>query len=250
MAEGFVRMHPDFGQLEVLPGEMAVEGPREQFALTNILAFGGAADKGAHMPAVVGELDEVVIWESTGAADALPFWNTNYSCDVYLYLAAGEVRMEFKEPESDQHYGHYLGRTGDLMKLPRAIAHRTFSTNGKRRISMELLKRNPLWARIGEHAEVPPAEEPLLGGFRFGLEGDQVRIESPGDSVLTERGFFLRGLRVLTAYELHLEHNEFEGGFVVHDLGDQVALKTRNHDERFSHAEVVALFKGLIGRLG
>ena len=25
MAEGFVRMHPDFGQLEVLPGEMAVE---------------------------------------------------------------------------------------------------------------------------------------------------------------------------------------------------------------------------------
>lgn len=246
MADPFVTMHPDFAHLSVQPGEMVITGPPEQFSLLNILAFGGAADKGAHLPAIVGELDDIVIWESTGAPDALPFWNTNYRCDVYLFLASGEVRMEFKEPESDRHYGHYLGRTGDLMKLSRAIAHRTFATNAKRRISLELLKRNPLWARIGEHADVQPAATTALGGFRFDLAGEQIVVESPGDRALTDRGFFLRGLRVLTAYELHLEHNEFEGGFVVHDLGERVALKTRNHAETFGHAEVLALFKGLI----
>ena len=126
MSDELVKMHPDFAHLEVRPGVMAVSGPVEKFSLEDMLAFGGAADKGAHYPAIVGEIDDVVIWESTGAADALPFWNTNFSCDVNLYLVESEVRMEFKEPESDAHFGHYLGRTGDLMKMPRAIAHRTF----------------------------------------------------------------------------------------------------------------------------
>ena len=250
MGDEYVEMHPDFAHLRVRPGEMAVSGPVEQFSLENMLAFGGAADKGAHYPAIVGEIDDVVIWESTGAADALPFWNTNYACDVYLYLASGEVRMEFKEPERDAHYGHYLGRTGDLMRLPRAIAHRTFSTSGKRRISLEIIKRNPHWARIGEYADVPAADRPALGGFRFDDADDKVVVETPKDRHETDRGFFLRGLRVLTAYELHLEHNEFEGGFVVHDLGDHVALKTRGHSETFGHAEVLALFKGLLAQLG
>src|SRR5215212_8536463 len=98
-SSGLVEMHPDFAHLKIRPGTMAIEAgaPEGLFALTNILAFGGAAAKGAHMPAIVGQVGDVVLWESTGAPDALPFWNTNYTCDVHLLLMDGEVRMEFKE---------------------------------------------------------------------------------------------------------------------------------------------------------
>ena len=247
-----VSMHPDFSHLVVQPGEMtlAADAEPEQFGLLNLLAFGGAADKGAHMPAIVGQLGEVVLWESTGAADALPFWNTNYAGDVYLLLLEGEVRVDFKTPETDQHLGTYLARTGDLMKLPGAVAHRTFSTSGKRRISLEIVRRNPLWERIGEHAGVQPLADDALGGFRFRREGEGVVVETPRDRLRTDLGFFVRGLRVLLAYELHLEHNEFEGGFVVHDRDAHIELKTRAYSQSFAPADVIGLFKGLLARLG
>lgn len=62
-------MHPDFAHLQVRPGVMSLEpgAPQGAFALTNILEFGGAAGKGAHMPAIVGQVENVVLWESTGA---------------------------------------------------------------------------------------------------------------------------------------------------------------------------------------
>jgi hypothetical protein len=245
-------MHPDFAHLLVRPGEMTLASgaDTEQFGLVNLLAFGGAADKGAHMPAIVGQLGEVVLWESTGAADALPFWNTNYAGDVYLLLLEGEVRVDFKTPETDQHLGTYLARTGDLMKLPGAVAHRTFSTSGKRRISLEIVRRNPLWERIGEQADVAPLDQDALGGFRFTRDGQQVVVHTPRDEVRTDLAFLLRGLRVLLAYELHLEHNEFEGGFVVHDRDTQVDLKSRAYGETFAPAEVIGLFKGLVARFG
>jgi hypothetical protein len=247
-----VQMHPDFGHLLVRPGEMTLApgADAEQFGLLNLLAFGGAADKGAHMPAIVGQLGEVVLWESTGAADALPFWNTNYAGDVYLLLMEGEVRVDFKTPETDQHLATYIARTGDLMKLPGSIAHRTFSSSGKRRISLEIVRRNPLWQRIGEHAQCAPLEQDRLGDFRFQRDGDAVVVETPRDQVHTDLGFFLRGLRVLLAYELHLEHNEFEGGFVVHDRDERVELKSRAYAQSFAPAEVIALFKGLLARWG
>jgi hypothetical protein len=247
-----ITMHPDFSHLQVQPGEMTLtlEARPEQFGLLNLLAFGGAADKGAHMPAIVGQLGEVVLWESTGAADALPFWNTNYAGDVYLLLLEGEVRVDFKHPETDQHLGTYLARTGDLMTLPGAIAHRTFSTSGKRRISLEIVRRNPLWERIGEHAHVAPLDQDGLGEFRFRRDGDAVVVQTPRDEVRTDLSFFVRGLRVLLAYELHLEHNEFEGGFVVHDLDQHVELKTRAYQQSFAPAEVIGLFKGLVARFG
>jgi hypothetical protein len=252
MATDLVRMHPDFAHLQVRPGEMSLasEARPEQFALLNLLAFGGAADKGAHMPAIVGQLGDVVLWESTGAADALPFWNTNYAGDVYLLLLEGEVRVDFKQPETDRHLARYLARTGDLMTLPGGIAHRTFSTSGKRRISLEIVRRNPLWERIGEHAGVQPLDDDALGDFRFRREGDQVVVHTPRDELRTDLDFFVRGLRVLLAYDLHLEHNEFEGGFVVHDRDQHVELKTRAYQRSFAPAEVIALFKGLVARLG
>jgi hypothetical protein len=247
-----IQMHPDFAHLRVRPGEMTLDQAADpnQFGLLNVLAFGGAADKGAHMPALIGRVDDVVVWESTGASDALPFWNTNYAGDVYLLLMEGEVRVEFKTPETDDHLATYIARTGDLMTLPRAIAHRTFSTSGKRRISLEIVKRNPLWERIGEHAQVSPISEDRLGGFGFAVEDDAVVVRSPEDEVRTPRDFFVKGLRVLVAYELHLEHNEFEGGFTVHDRGSTAELKTRAYSEAFSPDAVVGLFKGLLERHG
>jgi hypothetical protein len=247
-----IPLHPDFAHLRVEPGDMRLDRSADpsQFGLLNLLAFGGAVDKRPHMPALIGQLKDVVLWESTGAADALPFWNTNYAGDVYLLLLEGEVRVEFKTPDADDHLATYIARTGDLMKLPRAIAHRTFSTSGKRRISVEIVQRNPLWDRIGEHASVAPAAENRLGGFTFAFDSDTVVVQSPTDTVRTSRDFFFKGVRVLVAYELHLEHNEFEGGFSVHDLDATAELKTRGHCEAFSPAEVIGLFKGLLERHG
>ena len=246
----FVQMHADFAHLRVRPGEVTL-APRADpgaFGILNLLAFGGAADKGPHMPAVVGRLDDVVLWESTGAADALPFWNTNFSGDVYLLLMEGEVRVEFKEPDSETHLATYVARTGDLMTLPRAVAHRTFATGGKRRISLEIVKRNPLWERIGEHAAVAPAAADRLGDFTFAFASESVIVSTPADTVTTPRDFFVRGLRVLLAYDLHLEHNEFEGGFSVYDLDATIELKTPGTVQRHAPGEVIALFKGLLER--
>lgn len=243
-------LHPDFAHLTIHPGEVRVDDGADssRFRLLNLLAFGGAADKRPHMPALIGQLDEVVLWESTGAADALPFWNTNYAGDVYLLLMEGEVRVEFKTPDTDDHLATYIARTGDLMTLPRAIAHRTFSASGKRRISLEIIRRNPLWDRLGEFKDVPASPDDRLGAFTFAVDDDTVVVTSPTDTVRTSRDFFFKGVRVLVAYELHMEHNEFEGGFSVHDQDSQAVLRTRGHEEVFPPAEVIALFKGLIER--
>ena len=88
----------------------------------------------------------------------------------------------------------------------------------------------------------------VIGGFSFELEGDEVRISWPAGSLTTPRHFFVRGLAALVAYELHLEHNEFEGGFVVHDLGEQVRLKAPGYAETLPGSQVLATFAGLLAR--
>lgn len=242
-------LHPDFAELAVTPGEAHITGPTEAYDLVNVVAFGGALDRATHVPSELGHLGPVVFWESTGAADALPFWNTNFQCDVYLYLVHGSVRVEFKEVEGEQRYGHYLARTGDLFKLPKNIAHRTFSGDGRRRISLEILERNPHWASIGATTIVPD-ESGDIGGFRFDVAEEDVRISWPQGSLVTPRHYFVRGLAALVAYELHLEHNEFEGGFVVHDLGDQVRLKAPGYAETLPGSTVLGSFAGLLARCG
>ncbi len=240
-------LHPDFGDLTVTPGESHVTGPSELYDLINVVAFGGAMDRPTHVPAQLGSVGPVVFWESTGAANALPFWNTNFQCDVYLYLVHGEVRVEFKETEGEERYGHYVARTGDLFKLPKDIAHRTFSGDGKRRISLEILERNPHWATIGTQPYTPD-HSGVVGGFRFDIGDEDVRITWPDGTLSTPRHFFVRGLAALVAYEMHLEHNEFEGGFVVHDLGEQVTLKAQGYAETVAHRQVLATFAGLLER--
>ncbi len=93
-----------------------------------------------------------------------------------------------------------------------------------------------------------PNASDVAGGFRFDLEGESVRISWPEGSLITPRHFFVRGLAALVAYELHLEHNEFDGGFVVHDLGDQVRLKAAGYAETLPGSEVLATFAGLLRR--
>jgi hypothetical protein len=240
-------LHPDFEGLDITPGESHISGAPELYGLVNVVAFGAAIDRATHVPTELGGVGPVVFWESTGAADALPFWNTNFQCDVYLYLVHGTVRVEFKEVEGGQRYGHYIARTGDLFKLPKDIAHRTFSGDGKRRISLEILERNPHWAGIGA-SPIMADDSGAVGGFRFEDEGADVRITCPEGSLLTPRQFFVRGLAALVAYEMHLEHNEFEGGFIVHDLGDQVRLKAPGFAETLPGADVLATFAGLLQR--
>jgi len=246
-------MHPDFDGLLVQPGELVGVTRPELFSLVNLPLFGGAADRPTHVPAEIGQVGPVVFWESTGAADALPFWNTNFLTDVYLYIVHGGVRIALKETNhgsgGDERYGEYIARTGDLARLPKDVAHRTFSLDGKRRITLEILQRDPAWDTLGALAGVTAAASPQLGGFAFAGEGDTVVITAGDARVETPIGFFRRGLHALVAWELHLGHNEFEGGFVVCDDGDSVRLQIGGHAESFPPADVHALFLRLLADL-
>ncbi|MFI0367518.1 hypothetical protein ACH35V_06535 [Actinomadura sp. 1N219] len=237
-------LHPDFADLRVHPGESHIDGREELFDVVNVIAFGGAADRPTHVPAELGAVGPVAIWESTGAADCLPFWNTNLDGDQYLYIVHGSVRVEFKETGGDRQYGHYLGRTGDLLRLPQEVAHRTYSGDGKRRISLELMPRNPFWDGLGTDPVTPDASR-RAGGFAFEIHDTEVEISWPGGELRTPRDLFTRGLHALCAYELHLGHNEFDGGFIVHDLGEEVRLAAPGHTETLDGRDVLAVFHGL-----
>jgi hypothetical protein len=245
------RLHDDFADLGVEPGVARISQRPELFDIVNVIAFGGAADRPTHVPTEIGRVGPVVLWESTGASDALPFWNTNYRTDVYLYIVHGGVRVELKEPEGDEVYGEYVARTGDLFRLPRDVAHRTYSLDGHRRITLEILEHDPAWSTIGRHAEVAPADDTEVGGFRFELGDEHATVTHGADTVRAPLGFFIRGLRALVAWELHLAHNEFDGGFVVHDDapdGDTVTLKIPGHADVVPSQDVIAVFKRLIER--
>lgn len=245
------RLHADFAELTVEPGTMDVAAERrDAFSILNLLSFGGEAERHPHVPETIGALGDVVLWESTGSSVSLPFWNTNQSDDVYLYLVHGRVRVEFKEVEGQEILGTYDGRTGDLMLLPKDIAHRTYSGDGRRRISLEILRRDPTWARIGEHADVAPADELAIGDLRFDVGADRVGIVTPHGRIETPSDPLLRGLRALIAYELHLGHNEFEGGFVVHDRDDVVRIATPDgYDEEHEPRTVLSVFHALVAAL-
>jgi hypothetical protein len=250
---GGIDMHPDFGHLSVRPGHLDIHEQPELYHMTNLLALGGRAGLASHTPEIAAELDDIVFWQSTGAPDALPFWNTNFLSDVFLLLLEGDVRFEFKVPETEHLTGSLEAHTGDLFRLPRDVAHRSFSTSGKRRISLEIMHRNPFWDR-----QQPPPYESIpgarparqhrhgLGQFTFERDAETIVAHTPNDTVTTPRGPFLRGLRTLNAFALHLHHNEFEGGFVVHDFGDHVLLKTRQYFEAHSTLAVVGLFEDLL----
>lgn len=242
-------MHGDFAGLHVDPGEALVVSRPELFDIVNVVAFGGAAERPTHVPTEIGRVGPVVLWESTGASDALPFWNTNFRTDVYLYIVHGGVRVVLKEVERAEVYGEYVARTGDLFRLPKDVAHRTYSVDGKRRITLEILERDPAWDTLGAMADVTPAASSDLGGFRFSLAGETVTITNGKSRVDTPAGFFRRGLLALVAWELHLAHNEFEGGFIVHDEGESVTLKLPGHAEMFAPVDVLALFKTLLTQL-
>ena len=240
-------LHPDFFELRIDPGAADFGDRPDLFDIVNVIEFGGAADRPTHVPTEIGSVGPVVFWESTGAADALPFWNTNYRTDVYLYIVHGGVRVELKEPEGAEIIGEYVARTGDLFRLPKDIAHRTYSLDGKRRITLEILERDPAWSTIGRHADVAAADRLDLGGFTFALDDASATVTAAGATIEGPADFFRRGLRALVAWELHLAHNEFDGGFVVHDHGDDSAtLKVPGYQATFPVADVLAVFKALL----
>lgn len=245
-------LHPDFAGLVVDPGALHVTGPADRFDLVNLIEFGGAADRPTHVPAELGRIGPpgkpggVALWESTGADSRLPFWNTNVDGDCWLYIVHGSVRVEFKETTGDVYLGHLEARTGDLFRLPVDIAHRTYSGDGKRRITLEVMPDNPFWARIGTEP-VAPAEGGRVGGFTFAAGDPDVTVSWPGGSLGSPRETFGRALRALSAYELHLGINELDGGLVVHDLGEQVTLRAPGgYAETLPGRDVLAVFRGLL----
>jgi hypothetical protein len=242
-----VALHEDFAGVECRPGESHLTDEADRFALVNVLAFGGAPDRPTHVPAELARLGPVVVWESTGSSLALPFWNTNFDDDAWLYLVQGSVRIEFKEPETTRTFGHQLGRTGDLLKLPRGVAHRTFSGDGKRRISLELLSSDP-------RGEVPrrsvrPDDSGRLGELTFEIGADVIVVRWPGGELREPRHFFGRALRALVSHDLHLFHNEFLGGLVVNDHGEEVTVKAGDSVQRLPGGQVQDAFAGLLARL-
>ena len=241
-------LHPDFAGLTVQPGESHITARHELFDIVNLISFGGAADRPTHVPERLGATRGIALWESTGAADQLPFWNTVYDGDTYLYIVSGSVRIEFKETDGTERYGHYLARTGDLFKLPNAVAHRTFSGDGKRRITLEVMPDNPHWDLIGR-TEVEPDLSQRIGGFSFGVGPDTVRVVTPGGTIECPRDFFGKALRALSKYELHLGHNELDGGLIVHDEGTTVRLSVPGYTETLDGLAVLAVLRGLLLQL-
>lgn len=247
-----VPMHEDFSSLVVDPGTS--DAPHDdRFGLVNVLVFGGAPDRHPHVPVELGKLAGVSIWESTGANDALPFWNTNLRDDVYLFLLHGEVRVEFKEFEGHASLGSYVGHAGDLMKLPKEVAHRTFSGDGRRRISLELAPIDPHWESLGWVADVPNFDQLELGPLRFDPNVGMTGVQLNGAHVETDSSFLLRGCRAIVAYGGHLGHNEFEGGLIISDVVDDdldlVLFKLGAEELSFPRKDAIGLLKGLVAHL-
>lgn len=240
------KLHEDFAHLAVSPGEALATSRPELFDIVNLIAFGGATDRLTHVPTELGRVGPVVLWESTGASDSLPFWNTNFNSDMYLYIVDGGVRVQLKEPEGSEIFGEYIARTGDLFRLPKDIAHRTFSLDGKRRITLEILGHDPSWSTIGQYADVRAAERPEIGGFRFASADDVVAVSHEDTIARVPVDMFRRGARALVAWDVHLGHNEFDGGFVVHDHGDTVTLKVGDRHEVHDPSEVIAVLKAIL----
>jgi len=238
-------LHEDFAHLKVRPGESHIVARPELFGLVNVIAFGGAADRPTHVPSELGRTRGVSLQESTGAADQLPFWNTNYDGDTYLYIVEGSVRIEFKEIGGPARYGHYLARTGDLFRIPDQVAHRTFSADGRRRITLEVVPDNPYWATIGTR-EIVADSSLRAGGFSFAVFPHQVIVSAGGQAHPLPRPMFAAALRALRKYELHLGHNELDGGLIVHDFGDEVELSVPGHAERLNGLAVLSVFQALL----
>jgi hypothetical protein len=238
-------LHADFAHLTAHPGESHIVAQPELFDLVNVIAFGAAADRPTHVPSELGRTGGVSLWESTGAADQLPFWNTNYDGDTYLYIVDGSVRIEFKQTGGEVRYGHYLARTGDLFRIPERVAHRTFSGDGRRRITLEIVPDNPYWSAIGTR-EIIPDPSLTAGGFAFTVFAEQVTVAAGGAEYPLPRPMFAAALRALRKYELHLGHNELDGGLSVHDFGDQVELSVPGYAERLDGLAVLGVFQALL----
>ena len=245
-----VPMHEHFADLNIDPGTSDLPPGDLRFALVNILAFGGAPDRPSHVPEQLGQLGGISISESTGADDALPFWHTNMLGDVYLLLLHGEVRVEFKEFEKDAILGAYAGRTGDLMKFPKDVPHRTFSGDGRRRISLQLAPTDPSWESLAWVQDVPPLDRLEFEELSIepGPQSTEIRM---GDlQVETNSSFLKRGARAIVAYGTHFGHNEFENGFIISDAlmkdEDLVHFKLGTHDLTCPREYAVGLLKGVI----
>jgi hypothetical protein len=248
-----VPMHEHFADLRVEPGTSDVPADDDRFGLVNVLAFGGAPDRHPHVPEEIGRVAGVSLSESTGADDALPFWHTNLLGDVYLLLLHGEVRVEFKEFEGDAHLGSYVGRSGDLMKMPKDVPHRTFSGNGRRRISLQLAPTDPHWESLDWVNDVPASEQLELDGLRIQPGPALTRVTLDGVQLQTDSSFLKRGARAIVAYGVYFGHNEFEKGFVISDVpGEEehgVLVKVAGRVLPCSREETVSLLKGVITRL-
>jgi mannose-6-phosphate isomerase-like protein (cupin superfamily) len=223
---GSPALHADFAHLKVRPGESHIVARPELFDLVNVIAFGAAADRPTHVPSELGRTRGVSLWESTGAADQLPFWNTNYDGDTYLYIVQGSVRIEFKETGGQEHYGYYLARTGDLFRIPDQVAHRTYSGDGRRRITLEVVPDNPFWSTIGTR-EIVADPSMRAGGFSFAISPGYVTVSASGTA---SDGGTERQLPRLS----------------VHDFGDEVELSVPGHAERLNGLAVLGVFQALL----
>lgn len=246
-------MHDDFAELSIEPGTSDLPADDPRFALLNVLAFGGAPDRPSHVPEQLGQLGGISISESTGADDALPFWHTNILGDVYLLLLHGEVRVEFKEFEKDSYLGAYFGRAGDLMKFPKNLPHRTFSGDGRRRISLQLAPTDPKWESLAWVRDIAPFDRLVFEELSIEPGPRSTVVRMGGQHIETDSSFLKRGASAIVAYGTYFGHNEFDNGFIISDAlatdEDLAQFKLGTHVLRCPREQAVGLLKGVIRAL-
>jgi hypothetical protein len=139
------------------------------------------------------------------------------------------------------------------MKLPKEVPHRTYSGNGRRRISLQLAPIDPRCESLDWVNDVTPFERLELDGLRIEPGPKVTGVNLEGMHVETNSSFLMRGARAIVAYGGHLGHNEFDAGFIVSDVlsedEDVVLFKIADRELRVPGEQAVGLLKGIIARL-
>ena len=104
---------------------------------------------------------------------------------------------------------------------------------------------NPHWNLRGARP-ITVDRSGVIADLRFEVTPDAVLVHSPGGTATCPRDTFARALRALSEWELHLGHNELDGGLVIHDHGLTAEIRVPGYAATVDGAALVGVIRGLL----